>query len=497
MLLFTVLTGHEDPAKEDAGLDLAEIARIPGTKVLLMGLKRLPELTRALIASGMPPETPVAIVQSATTGQQRSVDGTLATIAGIAQGERHFAARHHHHWRVVRLRQKLNWFETRPLFGRRVVVTRARAQAEPLVRLLGDLGADVLEIPAIRIAPSDRKQDIVDALLGLNAYDWLVFTSPNGVTAFFDLFFKRFQDLRDLGGARLAAIGPATAARLKELHLQVDLMPDEALASKIARAFQKFETIENLKICLLRAEAANVELPRALEEFGAIVDDIAVYKTIAETEDPAGAGARLLEGGADWITFTSASTVEHFHSRFELSGLLRKFPSMKTASIGPETSEALRAWGSLPPWKRASTRWRDWSRRSERRQTVTAGRIPALPRGAGPREASKPQCPELLPRVRAGTALRRKPARRNPLSRLAAAGASLSSRPCDRSGRWPSTSRWYSSEARCWRPGSTGGAGVRTLVSADRRQPFSSLCPPFATWARADRDLAVAQESRG
>lgn len=345
---FTVLTGHEDPTKDDTDLDFAQIARIPGTKVILMGLKRLAELAETLIANGMPPETPVAIVQSGTTGQQQSVEGTLATIAGIAEAKKISAPAITIIGTVVKLRPKLNWFETRPLFGRRVVVTRAREQAGPLARLLGDLGAEVLEIPTIKIVPSDRKQDIVDTLLELNAYDWLVFTSPNGVTAFFDLFFKRFQDLRDLGGARLAAIGPATAVKLKELHLQVDLMPDEALASKIARAFQKFESIENLKICLLRAEVANVELPGALEELGAIVDDIAVYKTVPESEDPAGAALKLRETGADWMTFTSASTVEHFHARFDLPGLLRKFPSMKTVSIGPETSEALRALGTQP-----------------------------------------------------------------------------------------------------------------------------------------------------
>jgi uroporphyrinogen III methyltransferase/synthase len=200
-----------------------------------------------------------------------------------------------------------------------------------------------LEIPTIKIVQPTRKRDIVDALLGLNSYDWLVFTSVNGVTAFFDFFFKRFQDLRDIGGVRIAAVGPATAARLRELHLQVDLMPDEFTGEKIAEALAKFESVENLKICLLRAEDANPDLPRALEEFGAIVDDIAVYKTVAETEDPTGAGAVLLEKGADWLTFTSGSAVEHFHARFDLAKLLKKFPQMKLASIGPETSKAIRA----------------------------------------------------------------------------------------------------------------------------------------------------------
>ena len=135
---------------------------------------------------------------------------------------------------------------------------------------------------------------------------------------------------------------------MRELHLQVDLMPEEALAVKVAAAFKKFETIENLRICLLRAEVANPELPKALEALGAIVDDIAVYKTVAETEDANGAGARLLETGADWITFTSASTVEHFHARFDLPKLLKKFPSLQVATIGPETTKALAALNLKP-----------------------------------------------------------------------------------------------------------------------------------------------------
>jgi uroporphyrinogen III methyltransferase / synthase len=345
---FTVLTGHEDPAKEDSDLDFEQIARIPGTKIILMGLKRLGELTSTLIARGLPAETPVALVRWGTTGRQQSIEGTLATIADIAARKKFSAPAITVIGKVVKLRSKLNWFEQRPLFGKRIVVTRTRLQASQLSRALAELGADVIEIPTIRIVPPELKANLVDALLELNSYSWLVFTSPNGVTAFFDYFFKRFDDLRDIGGVRIAAIGPATAAKLKELHLQVDLMPDEALGSKIAAALNKYETVENLKICLLRAEAANPELPQALEELGAIVDDIAVYKTVAETDDPAGRAASLIEAGADWITFTSASTVEHFHARFDLPGLLKKFPEMKLASIGPETSKAVKALGLAP-----------------------------------------------------------------------------------------------------------------------------------------------------
>jgi uroporphyrinogen III methyltransferase/synthase len=347
---FTVLTGHEDPEKESSDLDFEEIARIPGTKVILMGLKRLRELTETLIARGMPRETPIAMVHRGTTGAQQSIEGTLATIADIATKAKMAAPAITIIGDVVKLREKLNWFEHRPLFGQRIVVTRTREQASQLSKQLNDLGAEVLEIPTIKIVPptEDRRQDLIDALLELNSYNWLVFTSPNGVTAFFDLFFKRFQDLRDIGGARIAAIGPATAAKLKELHLQVDLMPDEAIASKIATAFDKYETVENLKICLLRAEVANPDLPKALQELGAIVDDISVYKTVAETEDLNGAAAKLTERGMDWITFTSASTVEHFHARFDLPNLLKKFPQAKLVSIGPETSKAIRALGLEP-----------------------------------------------------------------------------------------------------------------------------------------------------
>lgn len=346
--MFTVLTGHEHPEKDESSLDFEEIARIPGTKVILMGLKRLRELTETFIAKGIPRDTPVAIVQSGTTGQQQSIQGTLGTIADLAAEKKISAPAITVVGSVVGLRSKLNWFEHRPLFGQRVVVTRTREQASEVAQQLKELGAEVLEIPTIKITQPEAKAEIVDALLDLNVYNWLVFTSPNGVTAFFDLFFRHFQDLRDIGGVRIAAIGPATAAKLKDLHLQVDVMPDEALASKIAEAINKFENVENLKICLLRAEVANPDLPKALEALGAIVDDIAIYRTVPETADVTGTAAKLQEGGADWITFTSASTVEHFHARFNLPELLKKFPRIKLVSIGPETSKAIQALGLKP-----------------------------------------------------------------------------------------------------------------------------------------------------
>src|SRR5436309_11072327 len=320
----TLITGHEDPAKEASTIDWVQVAKSPGTKVIMMGTDRIGQIAETLIAHGTPAETPVAMVRWGTTGHQQSIEGTLANIAEVAAREKIGPPTVAVIGEVVKLRNKLNWFERRPLFQQRIVVTRARGQAaSQLARKFQELGAEVLEVPTIKIEPPTRREDVVDALLALNSYDWLVFTSPNGVMKFFEYFFKQFHDMRDIGGARIAAVGPATANKLKELHLQVDLMPEEALAANIAEAFTDFESIENLKICLLRAEVANPELPDALEALGAIVDDIACYKTVPETEDRSGAASKLVESGANWITFSSSSTVEHFHSRFDLLSLLK------------------------------------------------------------------------------------------------------------------------------------------------------------------------------
>ena len=183
---------------------------------------------------------------------------------------------------------------------------------------------------------------------GIGSYQWLVFTSPNGVTAFFDYFFKAYDDIRSLGCVRIAAVGPATAAKLKEQHISVDAMPDKYVAKDISKAIAAKDDLENLRVLLLRAEVANLELPKLLEEQGAIVDDVPVYQTVPETDDVNGAAARLLEEGADWLTFASSSAVENFHARFPLPGLLKKFPALKTASIGPETTKALVALGLKP-----------------------------------------------------------------------------------------------------------------------------------------------------
>jgi len=344
----TLITGHEDPAKEASTIDWAQVAKTPGTKVIMMGTDRIGEIADTLVRHGMDPATPIAMVRWGTTGHQQSIEGTLGNISQVVHAAKLGPPTVAVIGEVVKLRGKLNWFERRPLFGQRVVVTRSREQAGQLTQRFQDLGAEVLEVPTIKLGPPTRREDVVDALLALNSYDWLVFTSPNGVATFFDYFFRQFHDLRDIGGCRIAAVGPATANKLKDLHLQVDLMPDEALAASVAKEFAGYEDIENLRICLLRAEVANRELPQALEKMGAIVDDIACYQTLPENEDPGGCSGRLMESGAEWVTFTSGSTVENFNIRFDLQNLVKRFPKMRLASIGPETSKALAALGKQP-----------------------------------------------------------------------------------------------------------------------------------------------------
>ncbi len=345
---YTVITGHEDPTKDESAIDWAALAKTPGTKIVLMGVERIRQIAAKFVENGLPAKTPVAMVRWGTTGRQKTIEGTLATIADVVEKTGFTAPAVTIIGGVVSLRKKLNWFEKRPLFGQRIVVTRTRDQASQLSNQLSERGADVLEIPTIKITDPEERIALVEAMAGISAYDWLVFTSPNGVTSFFDYFFKAHDDIRAIGICRIAAVGPATAAKLKERHLRVDAMPEEYVATKVAEAISKKDNVENLRVLILRAEVASPELPKQLEELGAIVDDVACYRTVPETEDLNGAAAKLVEEGADWVTFTSSSTVENFHARFNLPELKKKFPGLKLLSIGPETSKAITALGLQP-----------------------------------------------------------------------------------------------------------------------------------------------------
>lgn len=336
----TIFTGHEDPAKDESSLDYARIAAAPGTKVMLMGVERLGVIMAKLQEHGLAATTPVALVRWGTTGRQQSLAGTVGDIAEKVAKSGFAAPAVAVIGEVATLREKLGWFEKRPLFGKRVVVTRTRHQAGALTAKLRELGADVYELPTIRIEPPTDERAFVGSVIHIHQYDWLVFTSPNGVTAFFEKFFEIRSDAREIGGVRIAAIGPATAAKVREYRFAVDLQPKEFVAEAVVKAFEEQGSIENQTFLLARAEQARDVLPDELTKLGAIVDIAAAYRTVPETNDLTGGIERFRNEGADLITFTSSSTAENF--------MALKLPlpqGLKTASIGPITSTTMRELG--------------------------------------------------------------------------------------------------------------------------------------------------------
>ncbi|MDB6147891.1 MAG: nasF, partial [Spartobacteria bacterium] len=321
-------------------IDFAALAKLGGTQVMLMGVERIESVAREMMAKGVRSDLPVALVRWATTGRQETLTGSLSNIAERVVNAGFKAPAVAVFGEVVSLRKELNWYENRPLSGKRIVVTRTRKQAAALTSKLRDLGADVLELPTIRIEPPSDLRGFAQLVQDAHGYDWIVFTSPNGVDAFFEMFFKLYDDAREIGAAKIAAIGPATAQRVRDFHLHVDLQPDEFVAEAIVREFERQGGVENLRILLARAEKARDVLPKRLSALGAIVDEGFAYRTVPETRDITGARARLLEEGADLITFTSSSTVDNFLA------LGLPWPNgMKTASIGPITSKTARDSG--------------------------------------------------------------------------------------------------------------------------------------------------------
>jgi uroporphyrinogen III methyltransferase / synthase len=325
---FTVVTGHEDPAKDRSDVDWSALARAGGTLVILMGAGRIGEIARRLIEGGRAPDTPVAAVRNGTRPDQRTVRATLATVAdagvrapsAIVVGE------------VAAL--DLSWFEARPLFGRTVVVTRAREQVSGLRTRLEEIGAEVLELPAIEISP------IEFSLPDLAAYEWLVFTSPNGVRAFFDDgLAPAGLDARALARVRLAAIGPGTANALGRRGLRADLVPERFVAESLLEAFPA-PSAPGAGVLLARAEVARDLLPGGLADRGYRVDVLPVYRTRAATPDPA-LVQRVREGRFDAVTFTSSSTVDNFCAQVDP----RPDPFPLVVSIGPVTSATAVARG--------------------------------------------------------------------------------------------------------------------------------------------------------
>jgi len=339
----TIFTGHEDPDKAETSLDYDRLANAKGTKVFLMGVSRMRQITNKLIEHGADPETPMALVRWATTPKQETLMGTLGTIADQVEQTGFKSPAVAVIGDVVTMRERINWFDNRPLFGKRIVVTRTRQQAGELSRQLEVLGADAYELPTIRIEGAPNLEEFGRLVLDAHKYDWIIFTSPNGVDRFFEMFYKIFDDARSIGGARFAAVGPGTAKRLKEFHLKTDLLPERHVAEGLVEEFAKKDKhgdIENLTVLWVRGEDARPVVSAGLTKMGAIVDEAIAYHTVAETNDICGGQERLREEGADVITFTSSSTVENF---FKLGIPVPQ--GCLIASIGPITSETVRKHG--------------------------------------------------------------------------------------------------------------------------------------------------------
>jgi len=331
------VTGHEDPEKPESALDWDALAAFPGTLVLYMGIKRLAENAAALIAAGRDPKQPAAAIERGTMAGQRTVTATLGDLADAVERERIGAPAVIVVGPVVARRQALAWLERRPLFGRRVVVTRARAQASGLASSLRGLGAEVVELPAIRIEPRIDSDEVRKAVNDLYSYALVCLTSPNGVRLLFDAMAEAGLDARALANATVAAIGPGTEAELAAHGIRADVVPEQYVAEALAEALSGVQ-VKDRPVLVARAAEARDVLPDALRERGAKVDVVALYETVAEPPDPEAVQAAQ---AADYLTFTSSSTVRNLVAA--LDGGLPE--GIRIVSIGPVTSDAAREAG--------------------------------------------------------------------------------------------------------------------------------------------------------
>lgn len=337
------VTGHEDPDKPDTAIDWPALASFPGTLVFYMGVRQLDRIASQLIEAGRPAGQPAAVIQRGTTPLQRTVSGPLGEIAkavadaGIEPPALTVVGP------VAARRDELSWFERRPLLGKHVAVTRARAQAGTLATKLRALGAEVIELPAIKIVPRPVKGEIEQRLDEIGDYDLLCLTSINAVDCLFDGLAELGRDARALTGVDVAAIGKATAEALAKHGVRADIVPERAIAESLIAELESIGRIENERVLVAAAAGARPVLPDRLREMGAVVDELVVYDTVIEELDEE-ATERLAK--ADFITFASGSAAKSLFASIESPGSLPL--DSKVVSIGPVTSESLRELGVEP-----------------------------------------------------------------------------------------------------------------------------------------------------
>jgi uroporphyrinogen III methyltransferase/synthase len=342
--IVTLIRGHEAETNEAPTVDWQRVAGLDGTLLCYAGARQIGSIANALLSNGRSPEESAALIYAGTTAAQHTIVGTLGTI--VERAREHQAAMLVI-GAVAGLREHLRWFDDRPLFGRRIVVTRSREQAGELVEMLEERGAEAIQAPTIRIAPPEDMEALDRACVDAGAYDWIVFTSANAV----DTFMTRLLasgDVRDLKGVRLCAIGPSTAQRLARYGMRVDLTPAEARSEAVIDALKSAGNLKGLRLLLPRADIARELLADQLRDAGADVSEVAAYRTLlagGERDGDHDIYRMLLDRQIDAVTFTSASTVKNFAKIFGEEQAADLLNTTVVASIGPVTAEAAQQLG--------------------------------------------------------------------------------------------------------------------------------------------------------
>ena len=337
----TFVTGNEDPTKKESQVNWKALAKSADTIVVLMGLGNLPLIAQELNVGGLPLDWPVALIQQGAGPKQRTVVGVLGNIADLARKEGLKPPAIAVFGHVVNLREHIAWYDTRPLFGKRVLVTRTREQASSLAEQLTECGAEVIELPAIAIEAIQSNKVLEMALDELSSYHWVVFTSTNGVDIFFDRLHMSGRDSRYLASVQVCAIGTATAAAIKTHGINADLVPEQYVSEALIEALMQ-GAAEDKHVLLARAEAGRTELRTGLEAAGARVDDIALYNTVVPSDSRERA-RKIFEEGIDIVTFASSSTVKNLINL--LDGDVSPLEKVTVACIGPITASTAREMG--------------------------------------------------------------------------------------------------------------------------------------------------------
>ncbi len=341
------ITGHEDPTKEKSGHNWEVYAKSNSTLVFYMGVKNLPMIADNLMKNGRDPETPVALVRWGTRPTQQSFVSTLENVAEESANRKFKAPSIIIVGGVCSLHDKLGWFEKKPLLGKGVVVTRAREQASGLVSDLGKLGASVFEFPTINIEPMADYAPVQKEITNLSKWDWLIFTSVNGVKHFFLQLDAAGLDARAFAGTEIAAIGPATAQALVEKGIKPDFVPEKYIAEGVVAGLLE-RGVKGKSVLIPRALIAREVLPQELEKAGAKVQILPVYETGLSENDPGPIVEALEAGKIDYVTFTSSSTVENFFNLIEPEQFHKYKDTVKIACIGPITTKTLEGFGFEP-----------------------------------------------------------------------------------------------------------------------------------------------------